>query len=216
MSKNETKNTLIPYVVEQTNNGERSYDIFSRMLNDRIIFLTGEVRSDMASVICAQLHFLNSQDKTKPISIYIDSPGGSCSAGLSIIGTMNFIEAPVYTIVTGLAASMGAAILSAGEKRFALPDAEIMVHQASSGAEGNVQDMVVSLEQTKAVNDRLAKIISKNCGLSEAEYLKLTNRDYWMFPEQAINFGKYGIIDEIIQAKAIKREPKKVDKKKRK
>ena len=183
---------------------EISYkDIPTILLENRIINLVGEVNDEMAYNITSLLHILNNESQTKPISLYINSPGGSCVSGLSIIDTMKHCSCPIYTIVTGMAASMGAAILSAGDKRFALPNATIMVHQSSGGQQGNIQDMRIGFKYHEEINSRLAKIISENCGMSEEEYLEKTLRDFYMWPEDALpgKFGEKGIIDEIILPK---------------
>jgi ATP-dependent Clp protease protease subunit len=171
---------------------------------NRIINLVGGVNDEMAYYICSTLLVMNEEDSKKPIQMFINSPGGSITAGLAIIDTMNFISAPVYTYATGMAASMGAAILSAGEKghRGILPNATVMIHQASSGAQGNIQDMVVDLEYTKALNEKMANMIGKNCGKTGKAYLKDTARDKFMFAEEAL---AYGIVDAIIQPEALKK-----------
>lgn len=192
------KNNFVPYVIERTDAGERSYDIYSRLLKDRIVMLEGEVNDHMINAAIAQLLFLNNEDNTKPIYIYINSPGGSCTAGLALIDVMNYVKAPIYTVVTGMAASMGAAILSAGEKghRYALPNSSILCHQSSGGEQGNIQDARVRMRYWEELNTRLAKIISTNCGMELEKYLDATIRDCWMFPEEGL---KFGIIDEILE-----------------
>ena len=191
---------IIPYVIEKTADGERSFDLFSRLLEDRIVRLCGEVTDESANIIKAEIAFLDNKDSSKPILFYIDSPGGSCTAGLGIIDTMDAAKAPVYTICDGFAASMGAAILSSGDKRFATKNASIMFHQASGRNEGNVQDQRVSFKEMERINNVLINIIIENCGLKKEEYEKLTIRDCWLSSEQALNeFGAYGAIDEIIQ-----------------
>jgi ATP-dependent Clp protease protease subunit len=171
-------------------------DIGTVLLENRIINLAGQVNMDMAYQICSALLVLDEDDSKKPIQMFINSPGGSIHAGLAIIDTMKFIKAPVYTIVSGLAASMGAAILSCGEKghRIAMPNATIMLHQASANEEGNVQDMRVGLAYTEKLNSRLMAMIAKNCGKTVKQLDADTVRDNWMFAEDAL---KYGIIDEI-------------------
>ena len=175
----------------------RPKEMSTILLENRIIQLVGEVNDIVAYQVCSALLVLDEEDSKKPIQLFINSPGGSIHAGLAIIDTMNFVKAPVYTIVTGLAASMGAAILSAGEKghRMALPNASIMLHQASSGDQGNIQDLRVSLAYTEKLNSRLMEMIAKNCGKSKKELEKDTIRDNWMFPEDA---KLYGIVDEVV------------------
>jgi ATP-dependent Clp protease protease subunit len=173
-------------------------DIPTILLEERIINVVGEVNDAMAYEVTSLLHILNNESKTKPIQLLINSPGGSCSSGLAIIDTMNFIDAPIIGVVDGLAASMGAAILESCTKRCALPNAQIMFHQASSGCQGNVQDMRVSLKQTERVNERLADIICKRAGITRKEYYKLTQRDLWLWPEEAL---EKNLIDEIIPMK---------------
>jgi ATP-dependent Clp protease protease subunit len=177
---------------------EVSYkDIGTILLEERIINLVGPVDDVMAYQITSALLVLD-KDNQKPIQLLINSPGGSISAGLDIIDTMNFIKSPVYTIVKGMAASMGAAILSAGQKghRMALPNATVMLHQASSNTGGNIQDQIVDLEYTKKLNDRLMEIIAKNCGKTSKQIKADTIRDHWMFAEDAL---KYGIVDEVVK-----------------
>lgn len=174
-------------------------DIGTVLLENRIINLTGQVNMEMAYQISSALHVLDEADSKKPIQMFINSPGGSIHAGLAIIDTMNFIKAPVYTIVSGLAASMGAAILSCGEKghRIAMPNATIMLHQTSAMEEGNIQDMRVGLAYTEKLNARLITIIAKKCGKTLKQLEADTIRDSWMFAEEAL---KYGIIDEIAES----------------
>ena len=172
---------------------EPKYDIQRAQIDDRVVHLEGEVDERQASYITQTLLHLNKISK-QPIQLYINSPGGSVLDGLAIIDVMKDIEAPVYTCVKGLAASMGAAILSQGDKRFALPNATIMLHQVSSGTHGNIQDMEVSLQFTRQLNDKLLGMIAKSCGKTVAQIKKDTQRDSWLFAEDAL---KYGIIDEI-------------------
>ena len=190
-------NNLIPYVIEKTDSGERSYDIYSRLLKDRIIMLTGEVTDISMNILVAQLLFLNNESKSAPIYLYIDSPGGSVASGVSAVDVMNYIKAPVYTIVTGMAASMGAVLLSSGEKghRYSLPNASIMTHQSIGGAQGTIQDAKVEMKYWDKLNTRLSMILAKNCGMTLKEYEKTVDRNNWMFAEDAL---KYGIIDEIL------------------
>lgn len=189
--------SLVPYVIEQTSRGERSYDIFSRLLNDRIIMLSEEVNDASASVIVAQLLFLESQDPGKDIQMYINSPGGSVSAGLAIYDTMQYIKSDVSTICIGLAASMGAFLLSSGTKgkRMALPNAEIMIHQPSGGSQGQATDIKIQAEHILKTRDRLNRILSKNTGKSIEQVELDCERDNFMSSEEA---KAYGLIDEII------------------
>ena len=188
---------LIPMVVEQTNRGERSYDIYSRLLKDRIIFLTGEVNDQMADLIVAQLLFLESEDPDKDIQIYINSPGGSVSAGFAIYDTMQYIKPDVSTICVGLAASMGAFLLLAGEKgkRYALPNADIMIHQPLGGAQGQASDIQIHAEKILKTRKQLNAIIAERTGQSLEKVEKDTDRDFFMSAEEA---KAYGIIDDVI------------------
>ena len=187
---------LVPTVIEQTNRGERAYDIFSRLLNDRIIFLSDEVNDATASLVVAQLLFLEAQDPDKDISFYINSPGGSVTAGMAIYDTMNFIKCDVSTICIGMAASMGAFLLSAGTKgkRIALPHSEIMIHQPLGGAQGQASDIKIRAELILRTRDMLNKILAENTGKSIEEIERDTDRDHFMTAEQAL---EYGIIDKI-------------------
>ena len=188
---------LVPMVVEQTNRGERSYDIYSRLLKDRIIFLTGEVNDQMADLIVAQLLFLESEDPDKDIQIYINSPGGSVSAGFAIYDTMQYIKPHVSTICVGLAASMGAFLLLAGEKgkRYALPNADIMIHQPLGGAQGQASDIQIHAEKIIKTRKQLNAIIAERTGQSLKKIQKDTDRDFFMSAEEA---KAYGIIDDVI------------------
>lgn len=189
--------TLVPYVVEQTSRGERSYDIFSRLLNDRIIMLNGEVDDASASVIIAQLLFLEGQDPDKDISFYINSPGGSVSAGLAIYDTMQYIKCDVSTICMGMAASMGAFLLSSGAKgkRFALPNSEIMIHQPLGGAQGQATDVIIHANHIKRTRSNLNRILAENTG-KPIEVIELdTERDNFMSASEA---AEYGLIDKVI------------------
>lgn len=188
---------LVPTVIEQTNRGERAYDIYSRLLNDRIIFLADEVNDVTASLVVAQLLFLESQDPDKDICLYINSPGGSVSAGLAIYDTMNFIKCDVSTICIGMAASMGAFLLSSGTKgkRFALPHSEIMIHQPLGGAQGQASDIKIRAELILRTRDMLNKILSENTGKPIEQIEKDTDRDNFMTAAQAL---EYGLIDRII------------------
>ena len=189
--------SFIPYVVEQTNRGERSYDIFSRLLNDRIIFLSEEVNDTTASLVVAQLLYLGAQDPDKDIQFYINSPGGSVTAGMAIYDTMQYIKCDVSTICIGMAASMGAFLLSAGTKgkRFALPNAEIMIHQPSAGTQGQVTDMAIHLKRLEIIKQRMNRILAENTGKSIETVTADCERDNFMSAEEALEFG---LIDKII------------------
>ena len=191
------RNALVPMVVEQTGRGERSYDIFSRLLNDRIIFLSDEVNDATASLVVAQMLFLEAQDPTKDISFYINSPGGSVTAGMAIYDTMKFIKCDVSTICIGLAASMGAFLLSAGTKgkRVSLPHSEIMIHQPLGGAQGQASDIKIRADLILRTRDMLNKIMAENTGKPIEQIEKDTDRDNFMTAEQAL---EYGLIDRII------------------
>lgn len=191
---------LIPMVVEQTNRGERSYDIYSRLLKERIIFLSGEVNDQMADLIVAQLLFLESEDPNKDIQIYINSPGGSVSAGLAIYDTMQYIKPDVSTICIGRAASMGAFLLSSGAKgkRFALPNADVMIHQPLGGAQGQAEDIKIQAEKILKVRELLNNILVKNTGQTLEKIEKDTDRDFYMTAQEA---KEYGLIDEVIEKK---------------
>ena len=195
-------NDLVPYVVEQTSRGERSYDIFSRLLKDRIIFIGDEITDATASVVVAQLLFLESEDPDKDIHIYINSPGGSVTAGMAIYDTMNYIKPDVSTICVGLAASMGAFLLSAGKKgkRFALPNSEIMIHQPLGGAKGQASDVKIHAEFLLKTRDKLNKILSKNTGKNLETIARDTERDYFMDSNEAFN---YGIVDKVLDNEKI-------------
>ena len=188
---------LVPYVVEQTNRGERSYDIFSRLLNDRIIMLCDEVNDATASLVVAQLLYLEGQDSDKDISLYINSPGGSVTAGLAIYDTMKYIKCDVSTICMGMAASMGAFLLSAGTKgkRLALPNSTIMIHQPSGGAQGQATDMRIHTEWILDVNKKLNKMLSEATGQPLEVIERDTERDNFMTAQQAL---EYGLVDRII------------------
>lgn len=188
---------LIPTVIEKSQNGERAYDIYSRLLKERIIFLTGLIDDDSANIVIAQMLFLQSEDPKKDITLYINSPGGSASATLAMIDTMNHIKPDVSTLCIGFAASGGAWLLSAGTKgkRFALPNAEIMIHQPLGGAEGQASDMEIRVKNILRLRDTLAKIMAKNTGQTLEKVQKDIDRDYYMSTEEA---KKYGIIDKIL------------------
>ena len=189
--------SFIPYVVEQTGRGERSYDIFSRLLNDRIIVLSDEVNDATASVVIAQLLYLEGQDSEKDISLYINSPGGSVSAGLAIYDTMQYIKCDVSTICMGMAASMGAFLLSSGAKgkRFALPNAEIMIHQPLGQARGQATDIIIHADHIKFTRERLNKILAENTNQPLEIIERDTERDNFMSAEEALD---YGLIDKVI------------------
>ena len=191
---------LIPYVIEQTNRGERSYDIYSRLLKDRIIFLGEEVDDVTANIVVAQLLFLESEDPSKDIHLYINSPGGSVTAGLAIYDTMQYIKCDVSTICVGLAASMGALLLSGGAKgkRMALPNAEIMIHQPSGGARGQETEIRIAAEQILKTRERLNEILAANTGRPLEQIQADTERDNYMTPEEAV---EYGIIDTVITSR---------------
>ena len=189
--------SYVPIVVEQTNKGERSYDIYSRLLKDRIIFLTGEINDLTADLVVAQLIFLEAEDPDKDIYMYINSPGGSVSAGMAIYDTMQYIKCDVTTICIGLAASMGAFLLAAGTKgkRKALPNAEIMIHQPLGGAQGQATDIEIQAKQILKIKEKMSKILSENTG-KPLEQIKMdTERDYYMSSEEA---REYGVVDEVI------------------
>ena len=190
--------SLVPYVVEQTSRGERSYDIFSRLLNDRIIFLSEEVNDTTASLIVAQMLYLEAQDPDKDIQFYINSPGGSVTAGMAIYDTMRYIKCDVATICVGMAASMGAFLLSAGTKgkRMALPNAEIMIHQPSAGTQGQVTDMAIHLKRLEAIKARMNRLMAENVGKSVEEVTDACERDNFMSAQEALEFG---LIDRVIE-----------------
>ena len=189
--------SLVPYVVEQTSRGERSYDIFSRLLNDRIIFLGEEVNDTSASLVVAQLLYLESQDPDKEIQLYINSPGGSVTAGMAIYDTMQYIKCDVSTICIGMAASMGAFLLSSGAKgkRIALPNAEIMIHQPSAGTQGQITDMAIHLKRLETIKKKINEIMAGNTGKSVEQITADCERDNFMSAEEA---KEYGLIDKVI------------------
>jgi ATP-dependent Clp protease protease subunit len=190
--------SFIPYVVEQTSRGERSYDIFSRLLNDRIIFLSEEVNDTTASLIVAQLLYLEAQDPDRDIQFYINSPGGSVTAGMAIYDTMQYIKCDVATICVGMAASMGAFLLSAGAKgkRMALPNAEIMIHQPSAGTQGQITDMAIHLKRLETIKTRMNRIMAENTGNSIEVVTAACERDNFMSAEEAKAFG---LIDPVLE-----------------
>ena len=190
--------SLVPYVVEETSRGERSFDIFSRLLNDRIIFLSEEVNDTTASLVVAQLLYLEAQDPDKDIQFYINSPGGSVTAGMAIYDTMQYIKCDVATICVGMAASMGAFLLSAGAKgkRMALPNAEIMIHQPSAGTQGQITDMAIHLKRLQTIKERMNRIMSENTGRSIEEVTSACERDNFMSAQEAMEFG---LIDKVLE-----------------
>lgn len=197
-NKKLANNYLIPTVIEKEQFGERAYDIYSRLLKDRIIFLGDSVDDGMANTVIAQMLFLESQDKEKDIKLYINSPGGSVTAGMAIYDTMQYIKSPVSTICIGMAASMAAVLLSAGEKgkRFILPNSEVMIHQVMGGVEGQAIDIKIRAERIIKMKDRLNQILSKHTGQMVDKVEKDTDRDYFMSPVEAV---KYGLVDKVIE-----------------
>ena len=191
-------NALVPTVIDQTNHGERAYDIFSRLLNDRIVFLADQVNDTTASLVVAQLLFLEAQDPDKDIYFYINSPGGSVSAGLAIYDTMNFIKCDVSTICIGMAASMGAFLLSAGAKgkRYALPNSEIMIHQPLGGAKGQASDIKIQADHILFVRNRMNRLLSELTGQPLDIIERDTDRDNWMTADDAV---RYGIVDKVVE-----------------
>lgn len=192
--------SLVPYVVEQTSRGERSYDIFSRLLTDRIILLSDEVNDNTASLVVAQLLYLEGQDPDKDISLYINSPGGSITAGMAIYDTMNYIKCEVSTICIGMAASMGAFLLASGQKgkRLALPNSEIMIHQPSGGAQGPASDVKIMAERILKSRQKLNEILAANTGQPLDVIERDTDRDFFMSAEEAL---EYGLVDKIITSR---------------
>lgn len=193
----QTNMLSMPYVIEQTNTGERTYDIFSRLLKDRIIMLTGEITDDTATVICSQLLFLANENSTKDISLYINSPGGSVTAGMAIYDTMNFVKPDVSTVCMGMAASMGAFLLSSGQKgkRFCLPNAEVMIHQPLGGTQGQASDMEIAVNHILRTKEKLNSISSNNTGQTIDTIKRETDRDNWFSAKEALDFG---LVDKII------------------
>ena len=198
INRDDRRSALVPMVIEQTGRGERSFDIFSRLLNDRVIFLSDEVNDATASLVIAQMLYLESVDPDKDISFYINSPGGSVTAGMAIYDTMQFVKCDVTTICIGLAASMGAFLLSAGTKgkRIALPHSEIMIHQPLGGAQGQVSDVMIRTELLIRTRQTLNELLAKNTGRSVEEIARDTERDNFMTAQQAL---EYGLIDRIIE-----------------
>ena len=191
---------LVPMVIEKSQFGERAYDIYSRLLKERIIFLTGGIEDDMANLIVAQLLFLEAEDPKKDISLYINSPGGSVTSGLAILDAMNHVKPHVSTVVVGIAASAAAVILAAGEKgkRYALPNAEVMIHQPWGGAQGQATDIEITAKHILATRDRLNKILAKTTGQTLAKIEKDVERDYFMTSDEA---KKYGLVDTVYKGK---------------
>src|SRR5438094_514520 len=194
-------NNLVPMVVEQTNRGERAYDIYSRLLKERIIFLVGPVHDAVASLICAQFLFLESENPTKDIAFYINSPGGVVTSGLAIYDTMQYIRSPVSTVCIGQAASMGSLLLAAGAhgKRFSLPNSRIMIHQPSGGSQGQASDIEIQAREILYLRERLNSILGERCGKSAEQIAKDTDRDNFMSGEDAV---EYGLIDKVLTSRA--------------
>jgi len=192
---------LVPMVIEQSGRGERAYDIYSRLLKERVIFMVGPVNDQMANLIVAQLLFLESENPDKDISLYINSPGGSVSAGLAIFDTMNFIKPDVSTLCTGLAASMGAFLLAAGAKgkRFSLPNSRVMIHQPSGGSQGMASDIEIQAKEILYLRERLARIMADNTGQTIEQIHKDTDRDRFMSAEESV---EYGLIDRVLTSRA--------------
>ena len=190
--------SLVPYVIEQTSKGERSYDIYSRLLKDRIIFLGDEVNDDTASIVVAQLLFLEAEDPEKDIHLYINSPGGSVTAGMAIYDTMHYIKCDVSTVCIGMAASMGAFLLAGGQKgkRYILPNAEVMIHQPLGGAKGQASDIEIAAKNIIRTKEKLNRILSENTGKSYEQMCKDTDRDNWMSAKEAV---EYGLVDSVIE-----------------
>lgn len=191
-------NSLVPMVVEQSARGERAYDIYSRLLKERVIFMIGGVEDHMANLIVAQMLFLQAEDPKKPIHLYINSPGGSVTAGMSIYDTMKFVSCPVHTLCLGQAASMGAFLLSSGDKRMALPHARVMIHQPLGGYQGQATDMQIHMEEMLRTKRLLNELLAKNTGKEFSQIEKDTDRDYFM---SALEAKQYGLIDEVQEIK---------------
>lgn len=192
---------LIPMVVDQTTRGERSYDIYSRLLEDRIVFVSGEINDDMANTVVAQLIYLEAKDPNKDISLYINSPGGSVTAGMAIYDTMNFIKCDVSTICIGMAASMASFLLSSGAKgkRLILPNSEVMIHQPLGGAQGQATDIVITANHITKIKNNMIKLLSENTGQSTQKVEKDIDRDNYMSAKEAV---EYGIVDKVIEKRA--------------
>jgi ATP-dependent Clp protease protease subunit len=201
-SKEETRMNLVPMVVEQSDRGERAYDIFSRLLKERIIFIGTPIDDDVANLIIAQMLFLDGEDSGKDISIYVNSPGGVVSAGLAIYDTMQYIKSPCSTICVGQAASMAAVLLAAGAKgkRFSLPNSRVLIHQPMGGAQGQASDIEIHAKEIIKLRDRLNRILVKHTGQTVKKIEKDTDRDYYMSAEEA---KEYGIVDEIIETRKV-------------
>lgn len=195
---------LIPTVLEKTAHGERAYDLYSRLLKDRIIFLGGGIDDDVANLVCAQLLFLESEDTERPISLYINSPGGSVSAGLAIYDTMQHVQPPVHTICLGMAASMGAVLLAAGEAghRSALPHSKVMIHQVLGGAEGQASDIKIQSDEIQRLKNLLNEILAQHTGKPLAEIERDTDRDFYLTAEKAVT---YGLVDAVVNKKTSKK-----------
>ncbi|MGY3349003.1 ATP-dependent Clp protease proteolytic subunit [Serratia marcescens] len=192
------KMMLVPMVVEQTSRGERSFDIYSRLLRDRIVFLNGEVNDDVAEMLCAQLLFLEAENPEKPIHLYINSPGGAITSGLAIYDTMQYIRAPVHTLCMGTARSMGSFLLMAGEPghRMALPNASLHVHQPLGGFQGQASDILIHAEEMKRTKDRVIRLYAQHCGLSYEEVERVLDRDRFMTADEA---AAWGLIDRVLR-----------------
>ncbi len=201
MNTDRMNSMIVPMVVEKTNLGERAYDIYSRLLKERIIFLGGPIEDYTANLVIAQLLFLEAEDPKKDIQLYVNSPGGSVTAGLAILDTMNYVKPDISTVCVGIAASAAAVILSAGKKgkRFALPNSEVMIHQPWGGAQGQATDIEITAKHILATRERLNKILAKNTGQDVKKIEKDVERDYFMSAEDA---KKYGIVDEIYKARS--------------
>ncbi|TAJ13879.1 ATP-dependent Clp protease proteolytic subunit [Patescibacteria group bacterium] len=199
MAKN-ISNNIVPMVIEKTNLGERAYDIYSRLLKERIVFLSGPIDDHTANLVIAQLLFLEAEDPKKDVYLYINSPGGSVSAGLAILDTMNYVKPDIATVCVGIAASAAAVILSAGKKgkRFTLPNSEVMIHQVMGGVEGQATDIAIAAKHILRTKENLNKILAKNTGKTFAEVESDAERDYWMTADEA---KKYGIIDQIYKGR---------------
>jgi ATP-dependent Clp protease protease subunit len=200
MTTKSHSNNVIPMVIEKTTTGERAYDIYSRLLKERIVFLGGPIDDYTANLVIAQLLFLEAEDPKKDVYLYINSPGGSVSAGMAILDTMNYVKPDIATVTVGIAASAAAVILSAGKKgkRFALPNSEVMIHQVMGGAEGQATDIAIAAKHILRTKENLNKILAKNTGRTMEQVEKDAERDYWMTAEEA---KKYGIIDEIYKTR---------------
>jgi ATP-dependent Clp protease protease subunit len=200
MTENIRNNNLVPVVVEQTSRGERSYDIFSRLLKERIVFLDGEVNDATADLVVAQMLFLEAEDPEKDIYFYINSPGGSVTAGMAIYDTMQYVKCDICTYCMGMAASMGAFLLSGGTKgkRVALPNAEIMIHQPLGGAQGQASEIEIAAKHMARTKEKLTRILAENCGKTYEEMIEATDRDNWLTAEEALEFG---IIDKVAKSR---------------